>query len=48
LDRGGSKNDFAEQAKRNLEEENEDAEQGNQIERQIIELCDSILQFGSP
>ncbi|KAG2132449.1 uncharacterized protein EDB93DRAFT_906692 [Suillus bovinus] len=37
-----------EEVKSNLDEDNEDAEQGTQMERQMIVLRDSILQFGGP
>jgi hypothetical protein len=37
-----------EEVKSNLEENKEDAEQGNQMERQMIVLRDSLLQFGGP
>ncbi|KAG1896662.1 uncharacterized protein F5891DRAFT_581550 [Suillus fuscotomentosus] len=37
-----------EEVKSSLDEENEDAGQGNQMERQMIMLHDSLLQFGCP
>lgn len=37
-----------EEVKSNLEEDNEYAEQGNQMEQQMIVLRDSLLQFGGP
>jgi hypothetical protein len=37
-----------EEVKNNLEEDKEDAEQGNQMEQQMIVLRDSLLQFGGP
>lgn len=37
-----------EEVKNNIDEVDEDTEQGNQMERQMIVLRDSILQFGGP
>jgi len=37
-----------EEVKNSLDEDNEDAGQGNQMERQMIMLHDSLLQFGCP
>ncbi|KAG2119774.1 uncharacterized protein F5147DRAFT_665333 [Suillus discolor] len=37
-----------EEVKNNIDEVDEDTEQGNQMERQMIMLRDSILQFGGP